>query len=429
MKFNIMVRSAIYAATSLALGLGFVACSRDYVAAYVYVPSSASGSVSGYAVDSENGVITQISGSPFSSGLGNPSTLVASPNGKFIYVIGGSQNSEVVEFAIGTDGKLYASNTYNLPSSGTYPTAAAIDTTGNFLYVTYTYQLGYGPNSPGPGGVAIFPIDNVPSDAKYGTLSTPTSINVGNNPSAIAVSAPTCATNPLISTNTKCASGGAENVFVYVVDKETALGAPTVLGYAQNTTTGALTMLSGTTFSSSLNTYQGIRAGVTPSAIAIDPTGRYVYVTDQTSNDVIGYQIATTTTGNLTAMLNSPFTTGLYPVSVTIDPRGKYLYTANFNSSTVSSFSIVQADGSLGGTATVGNFSTATQPTCVTIEPALGIYLFTSNYLDSSISGGVLSPNTGQLSAIENTPFPTVSLPACIVSVPNGAHASSIVNP
>jgi 6-phosphogluconolactonase len=429
MKFNIMVRSAIYAATSLALGLGFVACSRDYVAAYVYTPSSSIGTIAGYAVDSENGVITQISGSPFASGLGNPTTLVASPNGKFIYVIGGSQNSEIVEFAIGTDGKLYASNTYNLPASGTYPTAAAIDTVGNYLYVTYTYQLGFGPNSPGPGGVAIFPIDNVASDAKYGTLGTPTNVNVGNKPAAIAVSMPTCATTPLISSNTACTSGGAENVFVYVVDQETALGAPTVLGYAQNTSTGALTPLSSTVFNTSLNTFQGIRAGVTPSSIAIDPTGRYVYVTDETSNDVIGYQIATTTTGNLTAMLNSPFTTGLFPVNVIIDPRGKYLYTANFNSSTVSSFSINASNGALGGTASVGNFSTATQPTCVTIEPALGIYLFTSNFLDNSISGGVLSPNTGQLTAIENTPFPTVALPACIVSVPNGAHASSIVNP
>jgi 6-phosphogluconolactonase len=418
MKFNIMVRSAIYAATSLALGLGFVACSRDYVAAYVYAPSASNGTIAGFAVDSQNGVITQISGSPFQSQFGNPSTLVAAPSGKFIYLIGGTQNSAVEEFAIGTDGKLYGAHTYTLPTGDTYPTAAAIDSTGSYLYVTFTYQNGFSPASPGPGGVAIYAIDNVASDANYGTLGTPTAVNLGNNPAAIAVSVPTCTATPLISTNTKCTTGGGtENVFVYVVDKETAAGLPVVLGFAQNTSTGALTSISS------------IKAGVTPSAIAIDPTGRYVYVTDQTSNDVIGYQIATTTTGRLTAMLNSPFTTGQYPVSVTIDPRGKYLYTANFNSGTVSSFSISQADGSLGGTATVGNFTTATQPTCVTIDPALGIYLYTSNYLDNSISGGVLSPNTGQLSAIENTPFPTVTLPACIVSVANGSHASSLVNP
>jgi 6-phosphogluconolactonase len=53
---------------------------------------------------------------------------VPTPNGKFLYVIGGTQNAAVEEFSVGTDGKLYGQNTYNI--TGTYPTAAAIDSTG-----------------------------------------------------------------------------------------------------------------------------------------------------------------------------------------------------------------------------------------------------------------------------------------------------------
>jgi 6-phosphogluconolactonase len=65
----------------------------------------------------------------------------------------------------------------------------------------------------------------------------------------------------------------------------------------------------------------------------------------------------------------------------------------------------------------------------VSVDPALGIYLYTSNYLDQTVSGGQLSPNTGQLTAVINTPFPTSALPSCVVTVANGAHASQIINP
>jgi 6-phosphogluconolactonase (cycloisomerase 2 family) len=423
-------RSALTAGTALAVsvavGLGIAACSRDYTAAYVYVTSATAGTVSAYAVDYQNGVLTQLNGSPFASQLTNPTTLVAAPNGKFIYVIGGTQNSEVEEFGVGSDGKLYGQHTYNLAANGTYPTAAAIDSAGAYLYVTYTYQNGYTPASPGPGGVSIFPINSDNS------LGTPTNLNVGNNPVGIYVAAPTCTATPVIASNVKCTAGGTENVFVYVVDQETRLAAPTVLGYAQNTGNGALTPTAQTVTQtiSGTSTLQGVHAGVTPSAIAIDPTGRYVYVTDKTSNEIFGYGIATTTTGNLTPLVSSPYTTGLYPVALTIDPRGKYLYTANYNSNTVTGYSLNSADGSLGTTAAgTGNFSTATGPTCVTVDPAVGIYLYTSNYLDGSISGGQLSPNTGGLTAIANTPFPANTLPSCITSVANGSHSSSLVNP
>jgi 6-phosphogluconolactonase len=431
MKFNTMIRNAMAATMSLALGLGTVACSRDYTADYVYSISASGGAngatISAFAVDYQTGILTQISGSPFGTTLSNPTTVVSTPNGANIYVIGGSQNSEVEEFAVGTDGKLYGANTYNI--TGTYPTAAAIDTTGRFLYVTYTYQIGFGPVSVGPGGVTVFPIN---SD---GSLGTALNVNVGNNPVAIAVAAPTSIqTAPTV---------GAGIVYAYVVDAEGSAyspgASPTVLAFQGN-----LTPTTGTVYNSTLRTYQGLSfgsggskslaAGVAPSAIAVEPTGRYAYVTDKLNNEIYGYAVTTNQTfanngGTLTPLVSSPYNTGLYPVAITIDPRGKYLYTANYNSNTVSSFSIVSADGSLGGTATVGNFTTATGPTCVTLDPALGIYLYTSNYLDGSISGGKLSPNTGQLSAVENSPFPTGALPACVTSVANGSHATQIVNP
>jgi len=426
MKFTNISRIAMASAVSVAIAFGTTACIRDYTADYVYAVSNQNGTVSAYGVDYQSGVLTQISGSPFATNLTNPSTVVAAPNGKTIYIIGGSQQAQVQAMPVGTDGKLYGGTGANMPAGGTYPTAAAIDSAGKYLYVAYTYQSGFSPVSPGPGGVAIFPIN---SD---GSLGTPTNANVGNNPVAIGTTAPTCTATPALGSNsspncvilgsTGTTNNGTNQSFVYVVDAETAAAEPTILGFVQNPSTGGLTQVTGT------NSLNGFNAGVYPSAIAIDPTGKYVYVTDRAQNEVFAYQIANNTTGALTGVYGSPFATGQYPLGITIEPRGKYVYVSNYNSQTVSSYTLNLASGSLSGSAG-SNFATSTGPTCVTVEPALGIYLYTSNYLDGTVSGGQLSPNTGGLSAVQTSFFPSVPQPICVVSVPNGAHAAQETQP
>jgi 6-phosphogluconolactonase len=431
MKFNNISRIAMATAASLAIAFGTTACIRDYTSDYVYSVSNSTGKVSAYAVDYQSGVLTQISGSPFGTNLTNPSTLVAAPNGKTIYIIGGSQNNQVQAMPVGTDGKLYGGTGVSLPAGGTYPTGAAIDSTGSFLYVTYTYEAGFSPESPGPGGVSIFPIN------ADGSLGTGTNVNVGNNPVAVAVSVPTCTATPAIGTNSSpnciilgssgTTNNGTNQSFVYVVDAEIAAANPTVLGFVQNPGTAALTQIPASAFPmpSGLG---GAQAGVLPGAIAIDPTGKYVYVTDKAQNEVFGYSIANNTSGGLTGLKTSPYATGQYPEGITIEPRGKYAYVANYNSSTVTSFLINLATGSLSASAG-SNFVTSTGPTCVTVEPALGIYLYTSNYLDASISGGQLSPNTGGLSAVQTSFFPSDPQPICVVSVSNGPHAVQETQP
>lgn len=424
-----MLQAAMAAGISVAIGLGATACSRDYVADYVYSVSASGPNINAFAVDYQTGILVQVTGSPFQTGFKRETTIVSSPDGKYLYVLSGFEDSAVEVFAVGTDGKLYGQKTYTL-GGGTYPTSMAVDSAGKFLYVTFTYQPGFTPVSPGPGGVTIFPIN---SDGSLGTPVPSGSqpfLSVGNNPVSITITPAVCSPTPVIPSNTACtgASGaGHQNVFVYVVDQEAAPNA-TVLGYAQNTSTGALTPLSGTTYNTTLKTWQGYSAGVAPSAIAADPTGRFVYVTDQTANQIYFYKIDNQLSGNLTAPF-PPTGTGLFPVALVIDPRGKYLYTANKNSSTVTPFAIDPGSGQLSSVAGAGGFTTGTQPNCLTIDPALGIYLYTTNSLDNTISAGQLNANTGALTGVANSPFTVSALPACIASVPNGPHSFQLANP
>jgi 6-phosphogluconolactonase len=422
MKLNKMGRAGLASMLSLAM-ISVTACSRDYVLAYLYVTTakplasgSNNGGVSAFAVDYQSGSLTPLADSPIPAG-DNPVALAASPNSLYLYVVN-QNDSNVMVYSIGTDGKLFNQQTVNV--TGSTPTAVAVDAAGAFLYVTFKYQLGptgqqlYSPASPGPGGITIFPISST-----NGQLGTPSTVLVGNNPVGVVVSKP--------QINTPAAS------YVYVIDQETqANGSPigVALGFSENLSTGALTPVPGTVITTPIGgktVATGYGAGTTPSAIAEDPSARFVYITDQASNQLYGY--LTAASGALTPMPNGPFSTGLLPVGVTIDPRGKYLYVANASSSTVGAYAINEATGTPTGSVGSASTTTDTNPTCVTIDPALGIYLYTSNMLASDVTALQLNANNGGLKQVQNTPFPSSGLPTCAVAVANGSHPTQLINP
>ena len=409
-----MGRIAKASVVSLALGLGLTACSRDYVVAYVYVTTTKAnpGLINGYSVDYQTGAIVQLADSPIPAGR-NPVAIVAASSSKtgnqFLFVVN-HDDSTVGTYAVGTDGKLYAQNTVN--TNGSFPVAAAVDAAGTYLYVAYTLQNGFTTASPGPGGISIFPITYSGSgSSETVTLGTPSNVNIGNNPVGIVAS--------------------KYNNFVYVVDAETPAGTSPVgeiLGFSENAGTGALTPLPGVTITSTLAstgvpTATGYVAGVTPSAIAENPLSSFVYVTDKVSNQLIGYIVQAN--GSLVPMVNGPFTTGQFPYALTIDPRGLYLYVANFNASTISAYAITTSTGT--PTASVGgSTAVSTNPVGIAIEPALGIYLFTANQTDGTVSGEQLDPHNGGLKSVQNTPFPASGLPSAIVAITNGAHSTAL---
>jgi 6-phosphogluconolactonase len=418
MKLHTIGRVAKATICSLAIGLGVTACSRDFTLAYVYTTTAKAnpGLINAYGVDYQTGALLQLADSPIPSGGRNPVAIVAAPNGKYVYVIH-RDDSSVVEFAIGTDGKLYSQNTYNV--QGSFPTAAAIDPSGSFLYVTSLYQPGYTTANPGPGLITIFPIK---SDNTLGTPVANGSLSyfpIGNNPVSIIQS-------PITSTV-------ANPRYLYIVDQEASPNA-TVLGFTVPVTsagvpTGTITPNAATSITTvaGKTVATGTKVGVTPTALVEDPTGKWVYVTDQSLNEIFGF-VVQGTGGLLTPMVSSPFTTGLLPVGITIDPRGLYLYTANYNSNTVSAFVINTATGSLSGSSGSASTSVGTGPTCITIEPARGIYLYTSNALDNTVTGEQLDPHNGGLKQIQNTPFAASGLPTCVVSVANGSHPTQALD-
>jgi 6-phosphogluconolactonase len=400
MNLNNISRMAKVSIVSLAMVLGLSSCSLDYVVGYVYMTTNFShpGLIDQYAIDFQSGALSLV-GTAVPAG-NNPVKLIASPSGQFIYVIN-QGDSTVQEFAVQGDGTLVSKNTYK---TGTSPTALAIDPQGKFLYVAF--NSGYSTTNQVSGGVSIFPVN---ADNSLGTVSTQA---VGNNPVGVVVS--------------------YFNHYVYVLDQDPAK--PSVLSFSQNTSTGALSPVVNA--AGSLIT----PAGVVPSAIVEEPTSRFVYVTDQAANQLIGYTVqggtyssTDQTAGSLTPMVNGPFQTGLFPTSITIDPQGTLMYVVNFNASTVQGYAIDTVTGTPSGVAGAFATATGTGPTCVQVDPALGTFLYTADSLDNTVTGERLTPSTGALQVVQNSPFPTQGAasaqPTCLAIVPNGSHASQIINP
>jgi YVTN family beta-propeller protein len=85
--------------------------------------------------------------------------------------------------------------------------------------------------------------------------------------------------------------------------------------------------------------------------VAVDPAGKFAYVTNSNSNDVSMYTI-NATTGVLTPI--GMVAAGLSPTSIAIHPSGKFVYVTNSTSNDVSMYSIDAATGALTLIGTIG---------------------------------------------------------------------------
>jgi 6-phosphogluconolactonase len=393
MKFSKSGHALLAASVSLGIALGITSCGESNTIDYVFVTASKNnpGQVAVYRVDLQSGALTQIPDSPYGSGGRNPVGEVTSPNGNNLYVINHDDNT-VVEFAIGSDGKLYPQHTYNTP--GTEPQSIAINAAGTLLFVVDTYQAGFSDANPGPGALVVFP---VASDGSLGTQ-----VANGNLPYWPVQYSP--------STVNVLANGN----FVYVANANTnnpvaANQQGIVTGFSV-ASGGVLTPLAATVY-----------AGITPTASASDPTSRFLYVTDAASNQVYAYGILAG--GALIPLQNGPFKTDVYPDAVTVDRTGMFLYIANYNSNDISGYAIDQGTGAPSSLAGAGTYATKTGPTCVLVEPAFGKYVYTTNFLDNSLTGYQLNINNGALTGTENSPYPTSAFqPTCAAAVTHGNH-------
>lgn len=109
-------------------------------------------------------------------------------------------------------------------------------------------------------------------------------------------------------------------------------GSNDVTGFDINPTTGALTVVPGSPFTT------GASAGMVGISLDCTPNGRFLTVANGVSNNITVFGIASN--GALSPVPGSPFAAGGTPTDVKVSPNGKFLSAALVFSNTVAMFSI-----------------------------------------------------------------------------------------
>ena len=120
MKFGKVGQVVLVSTIALVVASLFTACGTLNVG-FMFVATKAQtpGQIEVYEVDSESGSVRTIPTSPFPSGGRNPISEAVSPDSLNFYVAN-QDDANVVQFGIGTDGKLYPSSTVNTPGVFSY---------------------------------------------------------------------------------------------------------------------------------------------------------------------------------------------------------------------------------------------------------------------------------------------------------------------
>lgn len=384
--------------------------------------------ISGYAIDSA-GVLTPISGSPFSFNMSSPSPLAIDPSGKFAYTT--DLSGITAAFAIdSTTGAL--TPIAGQPFAGLLNgISVAVDPSGQFVYIkerggtvsiclldrttgAFTPVRTVRTNAQAQGvttGDIVFTQGNAP------VTYTPKSIYVAdsgdNDLSAYTVDALSGALSP-ITGSPFSAGSSPQSVAVDVRGKLAYLAnkaSNNISGYTIDQSTGAIIQLTGSAFP----------AGSSPAAVAIDPSDRFVYVANASSNDISIFNIDPAS-GNLTPVTNipSPVVAGTTPVALAIDVNGRYLYVANQGSNNLSQYNIHFDSGAI--TNLSGSpFQAGTNPVSVAVDP-FGRFIYVANKGSGNISG-YLHPTFVGLVPVAGSPFGAGSNPVSVTVDPSGRFA------
>jgi 6-phosphogluconolactonase (cycloisomerase 2 family) len=422
MKLSRIGRISMAFVVSVAMGLGMTACGGGTIG-YMWVLGTQYNQIAGFKIDDFTGNLTQVVGSPFTSGGADPVSLVVSSGGRFVYVVnkGSSTASStglpcgtsgsISEFSVGNQGVLTFQQCFQ--SQGSLPVWAAKDSTGSYLYVLDQQAPALSnakPTDPLPayGDITVFAIAAdtgrlsliVNQQVKDpGNQQQLTYFPVGNNPTMMTVAGAGC----VFTLN----AGTSQNL-----DPTTL---PTVTPYSVGSS-GQLTQ-------------------TTNSAIALNATrptsivtgGTTIYITDagaqNTPGQILPFTVSSTTACSLNtvnggAVANLPTTAS--PAYSLTDSTGAYFYVINQSStnttnanSTISAFNI-QANNKLQQISDTTNpYPVGGGPVCIVEDPS-NQYLYTSNG-DGTVTGKLLDRTTGKLSSLpRGSTFTAVGQATCL---------------
>jgi 6-phosphogluconolactonase (cycloisomerase 2 family) len=238
----------------------------------LYVADATTATIDAFSV--VGGALAPVAGSPFPTGpCAVPSGIAIDLTQSYLYLADSTGN--VCEFTIGPGGVLAAPVPFPI---GGAPDKIAVDSVGQFVYVSNTAASAVFSFQIGAGGVLI---PTVPAGA-------PT----GHAPTGIAVSP----FGQLVFT----ADNGVAKLSSFTINLP-----PPAAAYGSLAVNGP-----------------AVATGAKPNGVTVDQTGRYLYVANTGGSSISGYNINTVTGKPAPAIAGSPFAgpPGSAPVAIATQP-------------------------------------------------------------------------------------------------------------
>ena len=204
--------------------------------------------------------------------------------------------------------------------------------------------------------------------------------------------------------------------FVYVANPGDPYSpdAGSVSMYSIDATTGALT-------------YTGMLSGncpglCFPASVAVDPFGKFAYVAS--GGGAFPFNVEMYTIDPTTGALNSIGTiaAGGYPQAVAVDPAGNFLFMATMNATpgSAGSLSTYAINATTGALTSIGTITAGGVPNAVTVDPS-GKFAYVPNSGSNDVSMYTIDATTGALTSIGTTA--TGTGPVAVAVDPSGKFA------
>jgi 6-phosphogluconolactonase (cycloisomerase 2 family) len=443
MRFTKFGKALLMGALSAGLIFGVTSCVQSYTVGYLYVTgtvtaqSGNNGIISGYKIDHNTGKLTPINGLPVSSGGSNPVRAVLLTGSRFLYVLNRGVNaqgnadctpanpcgnSNITQFAVGGNGILTPQETFS--TQGTNPFRLIADSTGSFL-LALDHEA---PDNANPsstdgcaralsgattcGDITVFQINQT-----TGRLSLVLNAQVTAASGAQLTYFPVPA-NPVdfvMASGVVLTLSGTTPQASYPYT-----GGSTVWPYTYSSSTGQLTV--------SANSPQPLTDPYTSSGLvshgtAIINADSVIYVLD---NEPVTIPSGTSFQAGPYASQILPYTVGTggalqaqtggiipddpqlaNPIQLLVESKGKYLYVANQGNnvqgqntnSGLSAYFITTSPAYQLTFVSGEPFGTGSGPQCIVEDPS-DQFIYEANQYDSTITGRILDPNSGELNLL-----------------------------
>jgi 6-phosphogluconolactonase len=446
MKFRIFGRVALALAASVVLVGGMDSCHYDYTEAYVIVTGSQYNQVASYLEQNETGRLFAAPGGPLSSGGSDPIRAVLLTGGRYVYVLNhgtptmdssgniswGGQS--IALFSIGGDGGLSYQQSY--PSVGNGPVRIAVSSSGNFLYVLDSYEpsaTGTATTTPGSASQSsTYPCYDS-TNKVYRPVADISVFSIDPNTGRLFLVPNQQEQSPITHQDLSYFPLGCGVVdfhqasgYLYTVEASdptnTASTGPAPSGNGevvypyQAQTTGQLIQAPGGS--------QVLSGTENVTVIGGSQSGSYIYVLDSGANLIYTY----TAGGNglLTgiASASEPNYSGTSGMSaLTTDSNSRFLYITNtqspalgFSNSVITAYTITPSSGVLQQLAE-SPYGVGSDPVCIFEDPSHQ-YMYTADGVSNEITGKAIEPQTGILGNLpKGSGFATVGTPTwCLYS-------------